>query len=288
MTKQNVNPNPPAPGAASGAQGGESPLAAQLAKALGAGEDGSGSGGSPVEAASEIEVDYGGTPRKMKVSDLVSAHQKAEELSQLQSVLDRKLKLAANLESYQALQETLDRLTPEKKARLQQFLQEQDDEGAGDDGDEIERAIREEAGASKQKGQIPDPVAKRLSVHEETLKAILTSLQARQQQEQRQTFEQQLASQMAAFPVLEADAGMKSFLLRSIQAQHAADPSVPVESLVSQAAKVAQGLVDGARSGVLTDIEGSPNASLPTKKFSGEDMSKGRIADHLQTLLRAR
>jgi len=301
MTTTSSTPNSPGPDSPAG--GTESPqgnLASQVAAQLAAQSGGSDTDAGKVTTPEELTVDWGGTPRNVKVADLVAAAQKAEDVQQLEAALEKKLKLVGNLDGYKALQDRIDSLSEGQKQKLQSFLLSPDSEDDMsedddlDDDDDAEAALRrrvEQAGAEKNGRTRSDPEAKRLDTLEKAVQALVRMAQSNIEQTRAQTVSQQVDQQIENWPALkalrEAEPEGFQYFRDQILTQHAMNPEVGLDKLAAKAAKVAQTMVDRGVNGALAPVTMGPDGSVPvpSKPPTKEDLASGGIARMAQQML---
>lgn len=266
-------------------------IAERLLNQLTDGKAGTGDAqGTKVETPEEITADFGGTPRKFKVSELIATFEKKGELQQLESALEKKLKMAGNIEGFQALSSALDAMTPTQKSKLQTFFQnptlldgQSDDEDDSDMDNVIDKAL---AGKSEraQVSTVDKQLQAEFAEVKQAVRALAAIAQQGMQEKQQQTLDQQLSAAMSAFPVFAPRKGDKqqaaalAYMRKSILNSFTASPDAGLDSIVAEAARVMQGMTEGSATRVLADIEGSPNVvSPPEKKPNRADLMSGKI-----------
>lgn len=285
-----INPNP-APADGTSAASSAELAAALIAEAKGK-KDGSGSSdGTKVETPEELEVDWNGTKRKVKVADLVKTAQREDELKQLDASLDRKLQLVANLDAFKAMQERLNGLTPVQRQRLNAILQEPNVLDDNEDDDDETDAL--EGAAAKNGREQPPAENKRLDKLEAGLNAIAQFLkndkdQQRHEKQEKQVREQ-LAEQWENWPVLQAldkdDKEGAAYMRRSVLNALAAEPDKGLAKHVAEAATQVQRRADRHRREEQEQLTGGTVPQLPPKKFKGDDLTKGTVAREILAVL---
>lgn len=283
MTKPDANVNPSPASGEGTTQAGPAPstaLAQKVAAALAGKQDGPSSAPGTVETPDEIVVNWDGTPRKMKVADMLSAVRKAEEVSQMDAVVQRRLKMLGKAEELQALHDQIESMSPAQRQRYVELLR---NPAALEQPDDERDVLDEQLGAApKQQAreQRGDPRYDQLA---EVVRGLAGLAQQQLAERKQRTLEQQLEDQWSQWDVLkraeQQNPGSVSFLRRSVMAQHASDPSVGLDKLVAEAAKTAQSFVDATATGVLSEITGSPALDVPERKFKGADLMGGQIRE---------
>lgn len=284
MTKPEATPQP-AP--AADAQPSRTPTSGgseQLLQKLGK-SGGPGSQDGTVGTPEELEVPWGETTRKVKVADLVAAAQKREELQQLESTLDKRMKALGNAEQLQALHETIQEMSPQRRAKFLQFLQSEGDD-SDDEQDPLERAMRKRGKDDDvDDDDRPDPRLERI---EQALGALAGVVQKDLNEKQQRTLAEQTTSMMDQWPSLKGVSKSDSFWHQAILAQYARDPKSGLEKAVERAAQARQRELDRKPGEVLQDLSSSSIVPPPSKKVTGEALMKGGVADIIRSQLASR
>jgi hypothetical protein len=272
------------------ANAGPSEKALALVNAIEAAKQGSGSGqsseaGAGTAAVDEIEADFGGVRRKMKVSELTAAYLDRERTKQMHELVDTRLKTLANSDALAALHDAISGASPEAKQRIMLILK-----GQGDPADEQEAETESEddpipgytAPKTARNGKARDPRDVRMAELEGAVKELGGIVLESRQEKMARAREERVDAVLDSIRDFQGNDDAREQVKEHALMALAIDPRADIEAVVTKSAQKLQKALTRARDGVFEDVTGTGVQRLPTptpegKPFTGADLSKGNI-----------
>lgn len=282
-------PQPPASAATANAPASPGDV---VARALAAAGSAGGDGGQKEQPVpDEITVDYGGTRRTLKVSDLVEAHRGRDESRQQSEVAKRLLSAYGDIDQLTQLRDRIGNLNENQRGKLIALLsgQDQDDEPQEQqDPDDPDTLLNNLPRAKPGRTQAPDPASARMDRIEGALRELANDLVGRRQESARQTAARQIEEIVAQHQDLNSQEA-RDYVREQVLESLRGNPNLDVGKAVGNHAKVLKGLMDASRRSLLGPTRNPtapPTRALPEKTFKGQDLQNGKIAAAVDEVLR--